>query len=349
MGISHRGLLASGLAVVVVGALGVASTMAAQADQIPAAPDPGASTAAPPHLGSATPPVLLPWGARPARIKTGRAGADSDTLRAEGLVAAGDEGGSLQPTARYAPKGRIGPTTTLKSEAVPPAPNATTAAGKIFLYNYGSQTSASDGLFANVSIAKPTLGAKDFHTLAELAVQSADSNQIVEVGWNVDPSVNGDTDPHLFVYHWINGAETCYNACGFVQSSATVKPGATLTYGVAKRFGIQFSAGAWWISFDSEFIGSFPETLWTSQGVASFNRTGFVQTFGEVAASSTAPCTQMGNGLLGTNAAAAVLGSISYTNGPTVALTVKSNSDVYAVNALSTRTFQYGGPGASSC
>ena len=43
--------------------------------------------------------------------------------------------------------------------------------------------------------AKPALATSDYHSLAELAVQSADGNHIVEVGWNVDRVVNGDDDP----------------------------------------------------------------------------------------------------------------------------------------------------------
>ena len=36
--------------------------------------------------------------------------------------------------------------------------------------------------------------------------------------------VTGDEDPHLFVYHWVNRQTSCYNACGFVQYSKTIKP-----------------------------------------------------------------------------------------------------------------------------
>jgi hypothetical protein len=316
----RRGLLAAGLAVSVVSALSVASVMNAEA----AEPAPAAEPA------TAKPPALLPWGERPSKIRTGPAGASSDSLRAAGLTAAPD---TDRPAARNAPKGRVNgaPVTTLAAEAQ-------------YFYNVGTQVADSDGYSANVTVARPTLGAADYHTLAELAVQSADSRQIVEVGWTVDRALNGDSDPHLFVYHWINGAPACYNGCGFVPTpGATVKPGATLAAGVSKRFGIQFSEGAWWISFDNEFIGHFPETLWTSQGVGSFNRSGLVQIFGEVAAGGEKPCSQMGNGLPGTDPAAAVLGSVTYLDGPTVALAVKSTTTYYTVGALSGRTFQYGG------
>jgi hypothetical protein len=57
--------------------------------------------------------------------------------------------------------------------------------------NTGSQAAETDGFYANLTIAKPKLEKGDYHTLAELSLQSADTTQIVEVGWNVDRAVNG--------------------------------------------------------------------------------------------------------------------------------------------------------------
>jgi hypothetical protein len=402
---SRRGLLAAGLAVVVAGALGVASTLNAGAEQITGVPDQPAAAEAPQADEPATPPSVLPWGSRPERIRKGWAGATSRSLRANGYDAApNDTSGSQWPRGRYAPKGRSTKGNYLRSEltdVAPPEPSAeptdtasptaepttepttaptgdpaptstdpvtTTVAASAttntpvalasttvppdngeakvnYIYNVGSQQAETDGVYTNVTIAKPRLDKSDYHTLAELAVQSADGKQIVEVGWNIDRVVNGDDDPHLFVYHWVNRVPTCYNGCGFEQYSKNVKPGDTLTYDVTKKFGIQYFNGAWWIAFDSEWIGYFPEKLWNDQGV-KFSRTGLVQVFGEVAASSDKPCTQMGNGQPGDSAAAALLASVTYLNGPVVAMNVRSTTDYYSVAALSTRSFRYGGPGA---
>jgi len=405
---SRRGLLAAGLAVVVAGALGVASTLNAGAEQITGAPDRPASITGPDAEDDSTPPAVLPWGERPERIRKGRAGANSRSLRADGFDAASnDANGSEVPRGRYAPKGRSGKNSYLKTEVTdvaPPEPSAdpsattaptatatatatatdpatttttsspsqttvatttgttlTTTAPAVatstvppdggeskvtYLYNVGSQMAETDGFYTNATIGKPVLGKADYHTLAELAVQSADGQQIVEVGWNVDRVVNGDDDPHLFVYHWVNRTPSCYNGCGFEQYSKNVKPGDTLAYDVTKKFGIQYANGAWWIAFDSEWIGYFPEKLWNDQGV-KFSRSGLVQVFGEVAAASDKPCTQMGNGQSpDKSSSAAMLSSVTYLNGPTVAMTIRSTSDVYSVAALSTRSFRYGGPGA---
>jgi hypothetical protein len=398
----------------VVGALGVASTLNAGADETPDAPEQVQAAAEPTSSaeGPATPPAVLPWGERPVRIRKGRGGSSSYTLRVQGLDAAGaDASDSLTPRGRYAPKGRSARTSYLKTEitdVAPPEPapsvSATTTApttaatttpvttsptttsptvaatttapttavtteatmaptavvtppvatttaaadGKekvTYLYNVGSQQAETDGFYTNVTISKPKLDKRDYHTLAELAVQSADGQQIVEVGWNVDRVVNGDDDPHLFVYHWVNRVPTCYNGCGFVQYSKTVVPGATLTYDVTKKFGIQYFNGAWWVAFDSEWIGYFPETLWNDQGI-KFSRTGLLQVFGEVAATSDKPCTEMGNGQTSDRSTAALMASISYLNGPAVAMSMRTTSDVYPIAPLSARTFRYGGPGA---
>jgi hypothetical protein len=402
---SRRGLLAAGLAVAVAGALGVASTLNAGAEQISGAPDRPAAVNAPQADEDSTPPAVLPWGEQPENIRKGRPGANSRSLRAAGLdAAASDTTGSEQPRGRYAPKGRSGKNTFLRTEVTdiappePPAdpsastaPTATATATTVattsapsptaadgstantlattatsatsvdvasttvppdggeskvsYLYNVGSQMAETDGFYTNVTIGKPTLGKADYHTLAELAVQSADGQQIVEVGWNVDRVVNGDDDPHLFVYHWVDRTSSCYNGCGFEQYSKNVKPGDTLTYDVTKKFGIQYFNGAWWIAFDSEWIGYYPEKLWNDQDI-KFSRSGLVQVFGEVAATSDKPCTQMGNGQNSDKTTAALLASVSYLNGPTVALNIRSTTDLYSVAALSARSFRYGGPGA---
>lgn len=368
---SRRGFLAAGLAVAVAGTVGVASTLNAGAEQIPGEPVAAQSTSAAPPSGpdavdDATPPAVLPWGGRPQRVKKGRAGASSSSLRGTGFdVAPADASGSVVPQPRYGPKGRTNRTTFLKSEqttVAPPEPAAaaTTDAGLIesrvnYHYAVGAQLAETDGAYANLTIARPRLDPADYHTLAEIAVQSADGRQIVEVGWNVDRVVNGDDDPHLFVYHWVNRKTSCYNACGFVQYSKNIKPGDTLKYGVAKKFGIQFYKGDWWVAFDSEWIGYFPASLWTAKSV-TFNRSGLIQIFGEVAASSATPCgTEMGTGVMpvdnlnpkaARNANAAFIASVTYLNGPTAALHIRSTSAVYGtfVPPDTFRSWRYGGP-----
>ncbi|GGK98229.1 hypothetical protein GCM10012284_35590 [Mangrovihabitans endophyticus] len=303
-----------------------------------------------------TPPAKLPWGARPRRMKIARAGASSAAVAAAGADGArADTSGSRVAAPEYSPKGytsRFGTLGRTKTTVQPPAPpvsgllnepttNAATSVN--FFYSSGSQYAPSDGTYANLVIGRPFLAREDYHTLAEIAVQSADGKQIVEVGWNVDRSVNGDEDPHLFVYHWVDRQETCYNGCGFVQYSTTFKPGDTLPTGVSKRFGVQYFNGAWWIAYDSEWIGYFPGGLWGGK----YDKSGLIQWFGEVAASSTKPCTDMGTGAPAGSEDAARVGSVSLINGPDAKMNVKATaSEYYGVNPLSDRTMRYGGAGA---
>lgn len=352
---SRRGLLAAGLTVAVIGAIGLASTLNAGAEQIPGA-SPATTTAETVAAPALKPPATLPWGTKPVRVKRGKDGATSKSLKTAGLSVAGPaEGDKASPAEEFAPKGRSNKSTylrTAKTNVVPPepsssaTPSASASSGDDtvnFLYNVGSQAAVSDGAYVNLTINKPKLDKKDYHTLAELAVQSADGNQIVEVGWNVDRVVNGDDDPHLFVYHWVNRQTSCYNGCGFVQYSKTVIAGDTLAVDQQKRFGIQYFNNAWWVAYDTEWVGYFPAKLW---GDVSFAKTGMVQVFGEVAASSPTPCTEMGNGKSSDDVNSARIGSVAYLNGPDPSVAVRSTSDLYTVNQLSLRTFRYGGPGA---
>jgi hypothetical protein len=141
----------------------------------------------------------------------------------------------------------------------------------------------------------------------------------------------------------VDRQESCYNGCGFVQYSTTAVPGLTLPSGVSKQFAIQYFNGGWWIAYDSEWVGYFPGTLWDGD----FTHAGLLQWFGEVAASSTTPCTEMGNGITSGSSSAARVGSIAWL-GTLLPVTtvVEASSSVYPVTKLSERTFRYGGPGA---
>jgi hypothetical protein len=330
----------------------------ANADDTSSAPP--AATQADDDTATATPPALLPWRERPQRLKRGRAGATSAQVAAAGDdVAPSDASGSLVPRPEWAPKGSYTKSGGLREEETsvqPPAPPKTGALAEppsatdnkaYYFYSVGTQIGDSDGAYGNLSIAKPKLVTGDFHTLAEIAVQSADSSQIVEVGWNVDRVVNGDDDPHLFVFHWVDGKGTCYNACGYVPYT-DAKPGDTVPYGLSKRFGIQFFGGNWWIAYDTDWIGYFPGDLWGGK----YTRSGLQQFFGEVAAGSTTPCTQMGNGDDATDSNATRWGSINQLNGPDASVAVKTigppemkGPNPYSALALSGRTFRFGGGG----
>ncbi|WP_433793149.1 neprosin family prolyl endopeptidase [Actinoplanes sp. CA-252034] len=349
---SRRGLLAAGISAVVIGTIGVVSTLNAGAEEIPESPAPAAAPAEV-EESAPTPPARLPWGARPEAIQTGRDGASSKSLKASGFDAAAPDASGDEAEEAYAPKGRTSRSGSLKRETthvVPPAPpginsKAAADATVVYHYNVASQDVVTQGAYANLTIHKPTLAKNDFHTLAEVAVVSSKDkiDQVVEVGWTVDRVVNGDDDPHLFVYSWVDNVPQCYNGCGFEQYSKNIRPGDTLPLDATKRFGVEFHDNAWWIAYDSEWVGYFPAKHWT----IDFSKTTLVKVFGEVAADNLEPCTQMGNGVIGKaeNTTAARIGSISLI-GTTTAVeptfyTVGSTE--YTLAKLSARTFRYGG------
>jgi hypothetical protein len=153
------------------------------------------------------------------------------------------------------------------------------------------------GASVSITQAQPKVGPNDLHSLAELAVESYNGQQVVEIGWLVAPGINQDSLTHLFVYHWVNGAETCYNGCGFVPTTTTYTAGGLVKVNTVGTYSIHYGNSKWIIRYDGVELGYFPESIWGG----TFTKTSLVQTFGEVASSSaTTPLTQMGNGLFGT-------------------------------------------------
>jgi len=234
--------------------------------------------------------------------------------------------------------------------------NATNGSGNC---EYGScyywATMADYGISAagaSVSItqAQPKVGSQDYHSLAELAIESADGQQIVEIGWIVAQDINHDNLTHLFVYHWVNGVGSCYNGCGFVQTSTTYKAGGLIKVNTVGTYSIHYSSGKWILKYNGSQLGYFPESLWGG----SFTKTGLVQSFGEVASSSaTTPLTQMGNGILGTLSGSAAISNfnlIGSQNTNTLSYIAAQAPTVYKIGYYKPTcklscSMHFGGPG----
>ncbi|MEV6490420.1 neprosin family prolyl endopeptidase [Actinoplanes sp. NPDC051633] len=347
------------------------STINAAADEIPDAPAVEASAAdatpAPVEAGLLTPPPLLPWGEKPSPVKVGQPGATSEELAAAGAdIAPVTKNDPPKPEAGYFIKGShpskrkarqsrwkandvIPPATPLLADNPPPK-----LRGAKFQYAGAFQFAEIDGSYANLVISKPELDFNEAHTLGEIALESPDQKQTVEVGWTVDPGLNKKSlEPHFFVYHWVDNETSCYNGCGWVQYSKTVEPGDILPTG-SKRFGIVHSGTAWWISYDSEWIGYFPDGLWGNK----YKKAGLAQWFGEVASRNPTPCSEMGTGKPAKDDGAARFGTISLVNGPPLSLSMDASGwdddkqealpGTYTHEYLGDRTFRYGGPGTVS-
>lgn len=209
----------------------------------------------------------------------------------------------------------------------------------------------SQGAGARMLQGDPALAIDDAHTLAEIGLSSADSQQIVEIGWHVDVLVNGDAQPRLFVFHWVNGQPTCYDACGWVQVSTRNRPGMRVTPGEYADYRIQRQGGDWWLYYNGDALGYFPGSLWTDQGTA-YTEVGHAQWFGEIAAAGPDSCTEMGNGVFGTDPLATtmtdlVLVSPAGTLVPADAeIGTVTNPAYYSIGQTTPTSFAFGGPGA---
>jgi hypothetical protein len=234
--------------------------------------------------------------------------------------------------------------------------------GPFYFYAGRNQAAVTSGAASTMDAETPYLDtANDYHITTEISVEKTNANghQIVELGWDKDPALYGDSNAHVFVYWWKDGLPKCYNtACaGFVQiASPAPQAGQTLTTGVAasKRYQIQYSAtnpagaqpGAWWFYLGGSALGYIPNTAW---GTSAFSQSDKVQMFGEVAAGTTSPCSDMGTGTQGSTAAvpAAFMSSNGYVSGPAVSMTTfTTNSSWYSVGSVSNFTFYEGGPGS---
>jgi hypothetical protein len=279
------------------------------------------------------------------------------------------------------------PGTTLAKAAalkrLPPRTGAkqafTTCSPTCFYYVTGSEspTGGADGWYAAFDVAQPTMSTAngDIHTLAELTVEDSTNGNTLEMGWNIDPSVNGGTyTPHVFTYYWVNHVPQAYNvdvtACGQPQTAA---PGALITTGL-KKFGIQHNgtwpSGAWWFAYDTGWTGCLPDSTLVAKGISvPFTHGNYFQAFGEVASShdlaaGSPPCAQMGNGKKGslTNTVSPTPARIANTTYVGVTGTTSTIPNLYmratpAGNAYynlgnfvsgtppvtSTRSFYYGG------
>jgi hypothetical protein len=193
---------------------------------------------------------------------------------------------------------------------------------------------------------QPTLGFNDFLTLGEMWVSSSDFKQAVEVGWTVSgENGQGDSLSHLFVFHWVDGNATCYDGCGWEQVSRTRYPGMVVALTREPQQVIyRYFNSAWWLWYQSEWIGFFPESLWD----VSFASADFVQWYGEVAGAKY-PKSQMGDGLMASESTAAFMTDLrieyaSDSESASVRPLPLSDPNDYGVY-VDDAGFRFGGPG----
>ena len=242
--------------------------------------------------------------------------------------------------------------------ASPPPPYTGSLPSTVGVYTSASNTYyyAGDRQFADAAGASVELGqyspsvtqtgGSRNHSLMEMSVESSNGQQIVEVGWTVDPSINGDTSPHLFVFYWVNGQpSSCYNTCGFVRTNSSIGPGTAVAVGSNGTYSISYSGSAWYISYNGTQLGFFPVNFWGG----AYSQMNFVNVFGEVELSNgtTTQCVQMGNGLSGSSSGSAAISNFSLIGSsaaPALSPYVTSPSS-YSYGNASATGLNIGGPG----
>ncbi|MDX2090583.1 MAG: neprosin family prolyl endopeptidase [Kofleriaceae bacterium] len=242
---------------------------------------------------------------------------------------------------RYAPKGRV------PMPGVQASPHADPVAFLYAAYIQQQLGTNRAGAGALMKQGDPGLAAGDSHTLGEIGVLSADGRQIVEIGWHVDPLVNDDLQPRLFIFHWVDGQPTCYNGGGFVQVSTTMKPGMRVSAGATAEYAIELRGTDWWLSYQGEDLGYFPGSLWPTPYTAA----GYVQWFGEIAAASASSCSEMGNGAFGNDPMASSMHDLFLfaAGGARVPANARTgtvtNPAQWSVGQTTPTSFSFGGPG----
>jgi Neprosin len=187
----------------------------------------------------------------------------------------------------------------------------------------------------------------------------------VEEGWNIDYNLYRDYHAHLFTFMFDYGNPGCYNVdtvfCGpgqrgyFVQSSTSAFPGMLVqsSDGSVHTYGVQQVSGNWWVYYDGQWLGYYPPSSYPSYHNSGFLR---VDAGGEVESrTSSAACSDMGNGRFPSTHASAHWGSVwRQFNGtatdyvhlsPTDADSSAWNSAFYNT----TGGFLYGGSGYPGC
>jgi hypothetical protein len=223
-------------------------------------------------------------------------------------------------------------------------PSRVSAALTTSYFAGGFQFGTSDGaMVTTLDTFSLIVGPGAIGSAAFLAVESADQQQVIEVGYHVRPGLYGDTLPHLFIAIWVNNVFQCFNlGCGFVQHHPSLDPGMSFGGGFELQPMIQHFQGNWWIGNRFDWMGFFPDSRWNN----TFTKAGLVQWLGQVQTDGSAPCATMGNSVPPPSANTAAFHEVAYFNGPSVSLGVtETNHALYGAAIVGTNNIHYGGRG----
>ena len=227
--------------------------------------------------------------------------------------------------------------------------------GSCFYYGSASELVVADGGGMTLQIEDPKVVGTD-HSIGEIAVMGAGGAggtlDDVEMGFSVSQDQWGDNAPHLFVYHWNDGNETCYDTCNWNPVSNTYYPGMDLTPFVGKFVYIGWVQyrEAWWGWFNDQWLGYINNSVFSTP----FTKTAQIQWYGEVASDNgIPPLTQMGDGQFPSKPTAAAMTTLCYVNAAAWVCYYNNTQSAGATdtnyydiqNHTSFGAARYGGPG----
>lgn len=156
-------------------------------------------------------------------------------------------------------------------------------------YYYVGEADTTPTIKASVSLpinAQP-IGNAPEHSLFEMSMSNAwgSSGNIIEIGVTTDLALNGDRNPHWFVFSWINGTPQGYDASShFVSIIGSFWNTALTPYeGTSEGIAFQYNTGNWWLTLNGASAGYFPGSEWSG----GFTTSSVTQVFGEVYADGT--------------------------------------------------------------
>ncbi|MGD0464333.1 MAG: PEP-CTERM sorting domain-containing protein [Tepidisphaeraceae bacterium] len=169
---------------------------------------------------------------------------------------------------------------------VPLAFTATSANAGTAGYLYVDDADTTSTTEANVNLpinAQTVSDAKlDEHSLFEMSMSNmwGASGNIIEIGVTTDLGLNGNSNPHWFVYSWINGTGQGYDASSHFVSQIGSFWATSLTSleGTSEEAEFQYKAPNWDLDLNGTAAGYFPGTEWSG----AFTSSSVTQVFGEV-------------------------------------------------------------------
>ena len=120
------------------------------------------------------------------------------------------------------------------------------------------------------------------HSLFEMSMSNASgaSGNIIEIGVTTDLPLNGDSNPHWFVYSWINGMGQGYDSSSHFVSQIGSFWATSLSSveGTSEEVEFQYNAPNWDLDLNGTAAGYFPGSEWSG----AFTASSVTQVFGEV-------------------------------------------------------------------